>query len=350
MAGGKGTRFWPESTSKRPKQYLSISGEDSLLTQTLKRFNGLSKSGDSYVVTVSEQGKLAIAASDILIPKENVFYEPEGRNTAPCILLAVAKLLAEGRLDSDILAIVPSDHIILNEKGFRETLDIAYEHASTTSQMVTIGIKPNFPHTGYGYIKRGQKNKEGFDVLEFKEKPNFETAKKYVESGEFYWNGGIFVTGLGTLIKEFKTHSPETFSFLEELKININNPEKLKEIYSQIPANSIDYAIMEKSKNIAVVEANFDWNDLGSWEALENVIDQKDGNTITRESGHYFQNASGNIVYAPNKFVGLININDLIIVSNEHSLMVLPKKDSQEVKKIVQYLSTNPSKNLQELS
>ncbi|MBT7611115.1 MAG: hypothetical protein HN576_15245 [Bacteriovoracaceae bacterium] len=343
MAGGQGTRFWPESTSKKPKQYLSLNSSKSLLEETLRRFDGLVPSKHSYVVTVKSQEKLANDCSKNLIANNGLIFEPSGRNTAPCILLALAKLEAKGAMDSDLMAIVPSDHVILNQKGFQRTVSKAYKLASDNNKIVTIGIKPNFPHTGYGYIRKGQAVKEGsFGVFDFVEKPDFETAKSYLASGEYYWNAGMFVTSLKTLKNEFKTHAPDMYEYYQGLVES--NDDDIVKIYSKIRKESIDYAVMEKSKNVYVQEAEFDWNDLGSWDALETVIDQCDDNVTVHNNDHYYHEAAGNVVFAPGKFVSLQYVNDLIIVDNDDVLMILPKDRAQEVKKIVEYVKSTPLK------
>lgn len=338
MAGGKGTRFWPESTKQKPKQYLSLTGDRPLLAQTLSRFNSLVSFDDRYIVTVKEQEKLVEAASKDLSPKENIIFEPAGRNTAPCILLSLARLIKDGASDDDLIVVVPSDHVILNTTGFQSTITKAMEIAKIRKEIVTIGIVPHFPHTGFGYIQRGEQVENGYRVEQFKEKPDFETAKAYLSSGNFYWNAGMFVAPISVFKEELELHSPEISKFFNPLLENLNDDQKLSEIYNSIPEDSIDYAVMEKSEKVSVCPAEFDWNDLGSWDALESVIEDQDENTIVQSKGHYFENAKGNIVFTPDRFVSLINVDDLIVVSNEKSVVVLPKKDSQRVKNIVEFL------------
>ena len=362
MAGGQGTRFWPESTRKRPKQYLDLVGDHPLLTETLMRFGTLVPPQRRYITTVKEQKTLAREKACGHIPEENFIFEPTGRNTAPCILLALAHLMghAHGVSREDVVAIVPSDHIILNAQGFRKTLQEAKDLAHGQKKIVTIGIPPTFPHTGLGYIHRGRRvegggAKEGFEVLSFTEKPDFQTAKAYLERGEHFWNAGILVATLGTFLSEFEEHDDATFRFFSQLKQYVNENENeneeegekekekkeetLAQLYKQIPANSIDYALMEKSKAILVLPARFDWNDLGSWDALAGAVEPTDGNTVAKAHGHFFHEAKGNIVYTPGKFASLIGVDDLIVVANERAVLVLPKSKSQDVKKIVAHLN-----------
>ncbi len=335
MAGGKGTRFWPESTSKKPKQYLSLLGNNSLLTNTLLRVEGLISAENRYIVTLKEQEGHARENSKGLCAKDGLIFEPSGRNTAPCILLALAHLLDHGASKEDVVSIIPSDHVILNEIGFRNTLKICAEIASNQNSIVTIGIKPNFPHTGYGYIQKGEKVEEAFKVTAFKEKPNVDTAKEYLSSGNYFWNAGIFISKIKTLLEEFESLAPDMFKHFNSLR---GNPSNLNEIYNSMPSDSVDYAIMEKSKKVMVVPSNFDWNDLGSWEALESLIPSIGGNTIVKSKNSYLENSNGNIIFAPNQLVSVLGVNDLIIVSNEKVLMILPKLESQKVKNIVEYL------------
>ncbi|MCK5072590.1 MAG: mannose-1-phosphate guanylyltransferase [Bacteriovoracaceae bacterium] len=339
MAGGRGTRFWPESTSKKPKQYLNLVSDRSLLADTIMRFSDLVPPERRFIVTVKEQEKLVEKESGELIGRGGIILEPSGRNTAPCILLSIATLLQKGASSDDVIAVVPADHVILNVEAFRDVIGEAFELAVTNDRIVTIGIPPTFPHTGHGYIQKGESIRDGvYHVARFKEKPDFETATSYLKSGDFFWNAGMFVGSIGVFLKEFEKHSPEIYRFIGDLKDNVESFEALSEIYEKIPKDSMDYAVMEKSDRVMVVGARFDWNDLGSWDALEAVIDKTDGNTIASSSGECILNSSGNIVFAPGKFVTLVNVNDLIIVSNDKNLMALPKKDSQKVREVVEFL------------
>ena len=346
MAGGRGTRFWPESTSAKPKQYLNLISQNSLLTDTLNRLEGLIPREKRFITTIKDQRDLVMKSGENGVDKEGIIFEPSGRNTAPCILLGLYELLERGAKVSDCVAILPSDHVILNIEAFQKTLQTAFDISVGLKKIITIGITPNFPHTGFGYIQRAKENEwpdygnEVYRVERFKEKPDFQTAKEYLKSGQYYWNAGMFVGTIEVFLREFEKHCPEIFQFGEDLKANLNNFVKLQEIYEKIPEKSIDYAIMEKSSEIIVLPAQFDWNDLGSWDALEQVIKKEKDNTIVSSRNSYLKNSCGNIIYAPDKFVALVDINDLIIVSNDSAVMILPKKQGQEVKNIVEYLKT----------
>jgi len=344
MSGGRGTRFWPESTKRKPKQYLSLLGSNSLLRESLMRFGTLIPKDDRYVVTIKEQEDLAKEHSNNLVNKNGIIFEPSSRNTAPCILLSLAQLLNNGAGLDEVVAIMPADHVILNTKGFQETIKLAISLSKEHSSIVTIGIRPVFPHTGYGYIHRESVAQDNyFTVNSFKEKPDHATATSYVQSGEYFWNAGMFVSTIGCLLEQFKVHAPEIYSLFDGLQNNLNNWEELCSIYSQMPNDSIDYAIMEKTKDILVIEAKFDWNDLGSWDALEKIIPRDKDNTIISDKGSFIDGSSGNIVFAKDQHISLINIKDLIVVSNKNALVVLPKEDCQKIKEIVNHLEQDES-------
>jgi mannose-1-phosphate guanylyltransferase len=344
MAGGKGTRFWPESTSTRPKQYMSLVGGSSLLSQSLKRFEGLIEAKNRYVVTVREQKELALKSGYELMNEDGLIFEPAGRNTAPCILLSLAALEKKGAQDDDVVAIVPSDHVILDTQGFRDTIKAAGIAALKSDSIVTIGIKPTSPHTGFGYIEKAEESGSStFRVNSFKEKPNLEIATGYVESGDYFWNAGMFVATLKTLKSEFEKCSPDTFKHYPSLLSSLEDENELAKAYAELPEDSIDYAIMEKSSKVSVVEARFDWNDLGSWDALESVMKQENGNTNVASRKLYSEEASGNIVFAPDKHVSIVGLDDLIVVVNEGAVVVMPKSRSQDVKKIVASIKEDSS-------
>jgi mannose-1-phosphate guanylyltransferase len=335
MAGGKGTRVWPESTDEKPKQYLPIVGESSLLHQTLERFEGYIPADQRYIITTEEQRPLATEHSNGLMPSENLILEPEGRNTAPCILLALLDLLARGASEEDIVSIVSSDHLIRPHQAFQDDLKKAAELASE-GFIVTLGIPVRNPHTGYGYILRGEQQGPGFKVQKFVEKPDLETAKKYQESGEYYWNAGNFVAKISTMLKEFSAHCPEIAQFKDELLSALQSKSGVANCYSKLAKISIDYAVMEKSENVAVVPVTFEWNDLGSWDALEEVISAKEGNCFIKDPQKSFvEDSQGNIILSQStKNISLLGVSDLVIIENGDHLVVFPKSRAQEIKKI----------------
>ena len=332
MAGGKGTRFSPVSTEDRPKQYTNLFSDKSLLQDTLSRISSLSNYSDRYIVTVKSQLPLAMEQGSEFLDEKNIILEPEGRNTAPCIFYGLIKLLCDGHDQDSVVAVLPSDHVILNHDGFQKTLVKAGDLATKHQKIVTIGIKPSSPHTGYGYIQKGEEIETGHAVISFKEKPTAEVARDYLASGGYLWNAGMFIAPISLLLEEFKAHAPEYFQYFEEIKKFIGDEEKISNIYQKLPKDSIDYAIMEKSQKVAVVAAEFDWNDLGSWDALEDVLDEVENNTLASKKGFRQLDSSGNIIFAPEMNVSLIGVSDLVIVSSGDQLMVLPKKLAQRVK------------------
>ena len=341
MAGGTGTRLWPESTTKLPKQYLKLLDDDSLLKKTLLRLGPLIDVKRRFLVTVKEQGSLAQKESGSQLLKENIILEPFGKNTAPCILLALASMAGRGVNPQDVVFVTPADHVVADKKGFQQTIARASKMAVDQKKIVAIGIPPKHPHTGYGYIEQGAQLKEGFLVQSFKEKPDAKTASAYLKSGKYFWNAGMFVATMETFLDQFKTHTPFLFEHFGPLQENWQNTSKTKEIYQKMREISIDYAVMEKSDQIMAVAADFSWNDLGSWDALEEVVEPTADNTLLKSSGHFFKDARGNIVHAPGKFVSIVGVDDLIVVANDREVMVLKKSEAQRVKEIIEYLKTN---------
>lgn len=350
MAGGKGTRFWPESTSKRPKQYLKLISTNTLLEETLIRFGDLIPKDRRFIISTEEQRDLVLLSSKNLAHTQAGIYEPEGRNTGPCILLALAKLESMGVKDQDIVAIVPSDHIILNVEGLKKTLSNAFQVAKSHQAIVTIGILPHFPNTGFGYIKRGEEigTSQIYKVDQFKEKPSYELAAEYLKSGLFFWNAGMFVASVQALKNNFREFAPDMFEHYSDLLKFINDENKVKEIYKKLPAKSIDYAVMEKAKNVYVAKADFDWNDLGSWDAMESILEKKQENTFISSNQSFLKESKGNIILAPEKFVALIGVNNFIIVNNKKTLMIVDKSQAQNVKEIVEFLQKSPDPKIRE--
>ena len=341
MAGGQGTRFWPESTSRCPKQYLKLIGGQSFLYNTLDRFSDLAPKEKRYIVTTNDQADLAVNSSGDLFQSTNLVLEPEGRNTAPCIFLSLVELLAKNTDEDELVFVVPSDHVILNKKGFEETVAKAAALSKEKQGIVTIGIPPHSPHTGFGYIEKGEAKGSGFEVESFKEKPKLETAVEYLKSGQYLWNAGMFMAPLKVFLEEFQQHAPSIFQHKDEV-FNAVKSGDVTAAYKKLEEISVDYAIMEKSQNIFVCPAEFDWNDLGSWDALEQVLRPEQGNTLVPMNNHLLvQNAKGNIIKADQKLVALLNVDDLIIVSNKETLVVLPKKDSQKIKDLVGAVKSN---------
>ena len=347
MAGGKGTRFWPESLEKRPKQYLALTGGKPLITETLIRLAGLTPMDQRFVITTRDQMGLVIETTTGELDQGNIILEPSGRNTGPCIFLSLVALLARGSSMDDTVAIVPSDHVIFNTQGFQDTLKLSSDLAQSKKMIVTIGITPHFPHTGFGYIERGEQiGEKSYGVKSFREKPSLDMAQTYLKSGKYYWNAGMFVATIGVLLEEFKQHAPGIYVHLEALKKAYTSQSKLEAVYNQLEAISIDYAVMEKSTNVAVCPAQFDWNDLGSWDALNSVCNLDQGNAFPqsglKQSHRIVINSSGNTVLSSKELVVLVETQDMIVVENDKVLMILPQSQSQRVKDVVDQLKKTP--------
>ncbi len=334
MAGGKGTRFWPVSTQEKPKQYTQLFSKKSLLQDTLYRLGSVTNKNDIYVVTVKNQLSLVKEQGKDLLVDKNIILEPQGRNTAPCIFFGLVRLLADGHHADDVVAVLPSDHVIMDKNGFDDTLNNAAKLAKEHMKIVTIGIKPSSAHTGYGYIQRGEQLSTGNRVLSFKEKPNLQKAQEYIQDGRYLWNAGMFIAPISLLMSEFEQHANDYFKLKNELQAALDDEDALKAVYERLPKDSIDYVIMEKSDQVSVIEAQFDWNDLGSWDALEEVIEEEDDNTLASKISFRQIESSGNIIYAPDKKVSLIGVKDLVIVSINDQLMILPKELAQRVKEL----------------
>ncbi len=350
MAGGHGTRFWPESTKEHPKQYLKLTGDLSLLQKTWRRLDGVIPFENRYLVTIQEQKNLAQLHSMNHLLQENILFEPSSRNTAACLLLALAAMENQYEdLKNSVLVLLPADHVILNEEAFKNSLNEAITSAAQYQKIITLGIRPYFPHTGYGYIKKSLQGPIAdnlFEVERFVEKPDFIKAQQYLTEGSYFWNSGMFVAPLAVWLEELKIHAPELMKHYAPFKELIKKKEdrKLAALYQKLPSISLDYALMEKSKEIYLQEASFDWNDLGSWDALESVCDKIDNNVmVSSNSRYYFKESKGNIISTEDgKFVGLINVQDMIVISNDKCLLVLPKKDAQRIKDVVDFLKSSP--------
>lgn len=346
LAGGSGSRLWPMSRDLYPKQLLKLNQDKCLFESTFLRL--VENFDDKNIISITnikhEPGvRIQLKElKDKFCRKEDykIITEPLGRNTAPAIALAIKyiKSIISKKVDPIIL-VVPSDHLILDNKNFSKAIEQGTKLAEN-GFIATFGIKPNKIDTGFGYIKT-QKNKKiseisesALKVAEFKEKPDFETAKTYVESGKYYWNGGIFMFKASVMIAELKKHAPEITTLLNGLEINLNSQPTVEyQEFNKMPDISIDYAVMEQSKKIALVPLDCDWNDLGSWEAIYDISEKnKNGNCIT---GNVIDiNSKNSMIYSTSKLVTTIGLEDTIVIETEDAILVCDKKQSQDVKKI----------------
>lgn len=338
MAGGGGTRFWPLSRKNKPKQILNISGNDVMINETIKRYEGIIPYENTYVVTLASQQKVLDEVLLTCIPRENILIEPVGRNTAPCILYAAMHIF--GKYGDAVMCVFPSDHYVANVEEFRNVLGKAIVLAQETNKLITIGIKPTFPSTGYGYINFDlQSNNNGaYDVLEFVEKPDFERAKEYLKSKNYLWNSGIFVWKISVILESFKRFLPRLYERAEEILSVAGTDQEQKtveKVYPRLQSISIDYGIMERSNEVLVIPGDFGWSDIGSWDMLGAIFPPDDeGNIIKADFvGIDTRNC---IIYGDGKLIATIGLDNIIIVNTEDALLICPKERAQDVKKIVE--------------
>lgn len=330
MAGGRGTRFWPLSTTEKPKQFLNLLGERTMLQLTVDRISTYIPIEQIFICT-SSMYKNIVQEQLPELPNKNIIIEPEGRNTAPCILLSC--LYINNIYPNSTVAVLPSDHMINKEKAYITILEFAMKYLESNNSIITLGIKPDRPETGYGYIKAKNKkslfnNFEYYEVDQFREKPDLKTAKKYVESGEYYWNAGMFLFNIDYMIKQFKQHFNSCYETLSKLPSIFDQTysEKLDDLYKKCEAISIDYAIMEKSNDLLVIPCNFGWDDIGTWGSLERYLEKNKSGNICKNDA-IVVDGNNNIVLSTNKKIVLFEVDDLMVVESEE-MMIVTKKES----------------------
>ncbi|MHC4253239.1 MAG: mannose-1-phosphate guanylyltransferase [Planctomycetota bacterium] len=349
MVGGAGTRLWPVSRAARPKQMMKVGRNESLLDATYARAKALA--GENVlVVGTAKLGK--VIREDLPdLPEDKLVLEPEGRDTAACVGLAAVHVARSS--PDDVIVMMPADHIVEPTEAFVRVAKTAAAVAAQEKCLVTIGIVPKFAATGYGYVHRGEavKAANGRDMSEcegakayrvraFREKPGDETAKRYVDSGEYYWNAGIFAWTAGAILAEIEEHLPEHHAKLSEIAAAFGTPDEQSvadEVYPTIPRISIDYGVMEKAKSVAVVEADFGWDDVGSWTAFaEHVERDADGNAV---EGEFLGIDARECVVIGHgggaKLVAAVGVEGLVIVDTPDALLVMPRARDQDVKKVV---------------
>ena len=339
MAGGSGTRFWPRSTVKKPKQYLSLFGEKSLIQESVLRFANFIPEESIYVVSAKSQQTILEEQTPNL-PKENLIFEPVGKNTLPAIGLAA--LFIAKKDPNGILIVSPSDHLIQNDELFRHTIESAALIAEKKDGIVTIGITPKFPATGYGYVQTAREVNVGqsiksFAVNQFVEKPNLEVATGYLKSGGFFWNSGIFVFKVSVFLEAVQKFSPDLYADLLRIDKHIgtsNYEEALNRIYNEVVSISIDYGILEKAKNVFLVQGDFIWNDLGSWEEVYKY-DKKDENLNSNVGEVIFLDTKNSYVYAPESLVAVVGLEDVIVVQEGNTILVCKRDRAEEIKAVV---------------
>jgi mannose-1-phosphate guanylyltransferase len=344
LAGGSGTRFWPLSRKIRPKQLISVFGGKSMLQRTVERVLPLHPKRIIVVTNELQAKETAAQLEEFTSVPVDVISEPVGRNTAPAIGLAAALI---ARHDSEgVMAVFPADHFISEDELFRQTLTAARE-AALNGWLVTLGIVPTRPETGYGYIEADRRGRgEGpFPVLRFVEKPPMEKALEFLDSGNFFWNSGMFVWKASTILCAMEELMPDLRRSLARLESPADvweprdlNPE-IRAIYAEIQSESIDYGIMEKARNVLVLPVSFPWSDVGSWDAFPDVLGgDSSGNVVVDAEGSVVVDASRCVVCAEGKMVGLVGVRDLIVVSTGDALLVCARDRAQDVKRVVEEL------------
>jgi mannose-1-phosphate guanylyltransferase len=328
MAGGSGTRLWPLSRAAHPKQFLRLHGEDTMLQATVKRLSGLDI--QSSITICNEEHRFFVAEQLREIDKlGSIILEPVGRNTAPAIALAALTVK-----DDPLLLVLAADHVIQDEAAFNAAVVRAIPLAEA-GKLVTFGIVPSEPDTGYGYIKRGNDFGEGFTVDEFAEKPSLEVAQGYISSGEYYWNSGMFLFRASSYIEELNKFRPDILeqckASVMDVKADLDFLRINKETFESCPAESIDYAVMEKTSQAVVVSMDAGWSDIGSWSSLWD-ISEKDGDGNSTHGDVILHNTHNSYVKTDERLVAAIGVNDLVIVSTKDALMVAHKDSVQDVK------------------
>lgn len=336
MAGGRGTRFWPLSRNALPKQFLPIVGEQSMLRRTFDRCAALLGGADRVVVvTSSDYGELT---RDQLpeLTEDNLLIEPQARNTAPCLAWAAAEL--EARRPGALMAVFPADHVIEDVEALAGAATAACA-AADEGLLVTFGIEPRYAETGYGYVEVDAEREllragdvAVHPVRAFREKPDAQTAERYVEAGNFFWNSGMFVWSCATLLAAFEAWLPEGLAGARAM-LEAADDEGREAAYATMPATSIDYGIMERADNVACVRADFDWSDVGSWEALHELLDgDADGNVVRGEA--VALDARDNLVHTPGDVVALVGVRRLAVVRSGRTLLVADLERSQDIKEL----------------
>lgn len=343
MAGGRGERFWPKSRRNLPKQFLSLTEDGiTMIQHTVKRILSLVDVNDIFVSTNKEYIEL-VKKQLPDIPEKNILCEPISRNTAPCIALAAAHI--KNKYNDAIMIVLPSDHLIKNKEMFLYSLKDACEVAENNTNLVTIGITPTHPETGYGYIKFNNKREifeesVAFKVEKFVEKPNLEKAKEYLSCGTYLWNSGMFIWKVSSIMENFKTNLPDIYTGLQTIieAIGTNMYQKIlqKNFYEFEPI-SIDYGILEKAENIFVIPGTFGWDDVGSWLAMERINKTDDFNNVI--NGNIITiDTKNSIVQGADKLIALVGVENLIVVDTADAMLICNKMDANKIKKVIENL------------
>ncbi|GAA3785102.1 mannose-1-phosphate guanylyltransferase [Corallibacter vietnamensis] len=339
MAGGVGSRFWPVSKEAFPKQFHDMLGTgETLFQRTFNRLGKVIPKENIFILTNERYNDLVLEQLPE-VSERQVVLEPAMRNTAPCILYASLKVQKEN--PDAMMIVAPSDHWIEDEEAFTENVQQAFDFCTKNDALMTLGIQPTFPNTGYGYIEFDKAPNKAIKVVnQFREKPDYQTAKQFIEQGNFLWNAGIFMWSAKSVIKAFQNNQPELFKLFEKGTEVYNTSQEQKfidENYKLAENISVDYAIMESSKNVYVIPANFDWSDLGTWGSLYDKLEKDSNNNAVVNAKTLTDDASGNMIRTSKEKVVVIDgLNDYIVVDDNEVLLIFPKAKEQDIKKVLQ--------------
>ena len=346
MAGGGGTRFWPLSRNATPKQLLNLSGRDVMLNEAIGRLAQIIESDRIFVVTNCTQAESVKRVTEGLIPAENILSEPAARNTAACIGYAAA--LIEKKFGEGVMVVTPSDAYIQDEFEFARVLNVCMEAAEEKDALVTVGIKPTFAATGYGYIRTQKTGAEVKPVLQFVEKPEKKRAEEYLRRGDYLWNSGMFVWKTSVILEKIETFLPELYEGIRSLQSVIGTEEekqRTEEIYPTLPSVSIDYGIMEKADKVLTVPGDFGWSDVGSWDMM-GVLHRPDENGVVAVGDTTVLDCKDSVLYSSGRKIAVIGVENLVVVETDDVVMVCPKDRAQDVKAIVEQIKADGKKEL----
>jgi len=342
MAGGSGTRFWPLSRKKKPKQFLPIISQKTMIEETADRLLPLIPYSNIYTVANLE---LTQTLRKLLpqLPEENLIVEPQGKNTAPSLMLATASIFLQN--PKAVVAALPADHLINNTSLFRQKLKAAFKAAAQEKKLITFGIPPSFPATGYGYIQFSKEkscsvlDEKFYEVHQFKEKPNLAQARIFLKEGNYFWNSGMFIWQASAFAQKIKDYAPEIFIHWDKMlkALRDNDENQIASIFSVLPSISIDYALMERAKGVLMSQGNFGWSDVGAWSSLADIWPQDEKRNALRGENILLE-AEGCFLYSPHKLTALVGVKDLIVVDTEDALLICHKSQGQKVKKVVDRL------------
>ncbi|RJP75782.1 MAG: mannose-1-phosphate guanylyltransferase [Candidatus Zixiibacteriota bacterium] len=338
LAGGVGSRFWPRSRKHKPKQMLNIFGKNSLIQETISRISSLAPPEQTLIVTTRDLVK-SIHQQLPDLKADNFLVEPVGRNTAPCIGLAAMKLMEQD--PEGYMVVLPADHLISDREPFIACLKQALDTARQDDSLVTIGIQPTHPETGYGYIQYhpGRRKPSGaYEVVTFAEKPNYATAVRFLASGDFLWNSGMFIWSVRRILAEIESSMPELYAALMEIqRLKGYEVEQFTNLYSGIRSISVDYGIMERASNVAVVKAAFSWTDIGNWAEVYRLSPKDDQGNVNL-NGHVLVDARNCYIDSPDRLVALVGVQDLVVINTGDALLICHRDHAQDVKKAVEYM------------